>query len=205
MAGALLLGRFCAPGRMAVRAGWALTPAAFDRLLRELDRDRDAAGQHYENLRRRLTRFFDIRGSVFSEEHADETLNRLARKLEAGEEIRDVPTYAVGVARMVLKEVARAEQARAPLHNEPYAMTGAESSADADCMVGCLDALSPSDRELILEYYQGEKRAKIERRQQLSRRMGVPVNGLRLRAYRIRRQLEACVTACLGSPVGKAS
>jgi DNA-directed RNA polymerase specialized sigma24 family protein len=85
-----------------------LTPRGFERLLDHLHPDRDIAGRTYEQLRRRLVRFFEGRRCAFPEEHADESLNRVARKLDAGETIQDVTTYVIGIARMVVKEVARA-------------------------------------------------------------------------------------------------
>src|SRR6187401_2822513 len=84
-----------------------LTPRGFERLLDHLHADRDAAGRIYEQLRRRLVRFFEGRRCAFPDEHADETLNRVARKLDAGEAIQDVTTYVIGIARMVVREVAR--------------------------------------------------------------------------------------------------
>lgn len=183
---------------MALTTGWALTGDALDRLLHALDPDRDAAGQHYERLRARLVRFFDLRGSWLADENADETMNRIARKLAAGEAIRDVPSFAIGVARLVLKESARADQGRVPIEGDVAAEPIAPAPR-ADCMDRCLDQLREPERQLILNYYVGERRVKIERRRELSRRLDVPLNGLRIRAFRIRQQLERCVVGCLGA------
>src|SRR5262245_61309060 len=69
-----------------------------------LDPDPDRAGARYESLRLTLMKFFDWRGAHFPEECADETINRVIRKIDEGESIRDVPTYCQGVARLVLLE-----------------------------------------------------------------------------------------------------
>lgn len=175
-----------------------MTGEALDRLLQALDPDRDAAGRHYERLRARLLRFFDLRGSWSADENADETLNRIARKLAAGEAIRDVPSFAIGVARMVLRESARADLGRVPIAIDVAAETIVPAPR-ADCMDRCLDQLREHERQLILDYYIGEKRVKIERRRELSRRLAVPLNGLRIRAFRIRQQLERCVVGCVGA------
>ena len=58
----------------------ALTQESFAALLLFLDADRERAGEKYEELRRTLIRFFEWRGAPFPEEHADETLNRVARQ-----------------------------------------------------------------------------------------------------------------------------
>ncbi|HET9532865.1 MAG TPA: hypothetical protein VFQ92_21095, partial [Blastocatellia bacterium] len=59
-----------------------------------------------------------------------------------------------------------------------------------------LQRLSPDNRELILQYYDKEKGAKIESRKQLAERLGISVNTLRMRALRIREYLQRCVENC---------
>jgi len=59
-----------------------LTQEAFDRLLAWLDRDRERAGQRYEEIRSQLIKIFVCRGCVASEELADLTINRVAGKLQ---------------------------------------------------------------------------------------------------------------------------
>ncbi len=60
-----------------------------------------------------------------------------------------------------------------------------------------MQSLPAENRELIIEYYQEEKRAKIDRRKNLAERLGVPLNALRIRAHRIRAKLEECVHECV--------
>src|SRR5262245_9686185 len=86
---------------------WSLTQKAFDRLLASLDSDRDTAAYRYLRMRRYLVRLFEWRGCSTPDEYADETINRCARKIQEGEEIRDVGTYSIGVARMLLREMCR--------------------------------------------------------------------------------------------------
>ena len=68
---------------------WILTPEAFARLLAALDPDRERAGLRYENIRRKLIEFFEARGSNSPADNADETINRVARRLA-----RDLPERA---------------------------------------------------------------------------------------------------------------
>jgi hypothetical protein len=90
----------------------ALSPAAglsregLERLLTRLHPERDQAGAKYEVLRAKLLRFFDYRGCAAGDQAADETFNRVARRLEGGETIRaeDASSYVLGVARNVLRE-----------------------------------------------------------------------------------------------------
>jgi hypothetical protein len=85
-----------------------LTPEAFTKLLAILDPDPETAGGKYEQLRRKLIKFFEWRGSFISDELADETLNRLARKIDEGEEIeKNVFALSLGIARFVLLETLK--------------------------------------------------------------------------------------------------
>src|SRR6202035_1353560 len=114
----LLLGRLFPCGGMAMkppsggppRSG--LTAASFEALLARLDSDRERAGERYETIRRRLVRLFEWRGGEGPEELADETINRVARRMSEGTEIRatDPLGYFFGVAHRVYKEVLRARQ-----------------------------------------------------------------------------------------------
>src|ERR1043165_1611062 len=73
--------------RMLAGQKWTLTQEAFDKLLIALGGDRDSGSEKYLELRTNLTRFFEWRGCSFPEDHADETINRMAKKVAEGEEI----------------------------------------------------------------------------------------------------------------------
>jgi DNA-directed RNA polymerase specialized sigma24 family protein len=66
-----------------------------------------------------------------------------------------------------------------------------------ECLRRCLGKLSPEDRDLILEYYEGDKRVKILNRKQLTERLRLNMNTVRTRALRIRQRLQACVETCM--------
>src|SRR5690349_2354142 len=55
--------------------------SAFDELLSWLAPDPDAAGQQYELIRRKLIALFRCRGCLSPEDLADETINRVIKKL----------------------------------------------------------------------------------------------------------------------------
>lgn len=184
------------------KKGWALTQEAFDRLLARLDADRERAGEAYESVRHKLVKFFEWRGADSPEEQADETINRVARKVEEGEEIRNLGAYFLGVARLVLLEVFKereGKRAALELLPEPEPATEEDERAAQrrTCFESCLQSLARESRELIIEYYSEEKSAKIELRRNLAERLGIPLNALRIRAHRIRSRLEECVRECL--------
>ena len=185
------------------RQKWTLTQDAFDKLLIAFGGDRESGSEKYLEIRGNLTRFFEWRGCPFPEDHADETMNRVAKKVDAGEEILNPAGYAMGVARLLLLEIVKGRQ------REQSALTeiGRESEAyeaedDSEgrltCLRNCLQTLSSENRDLILQYYQGEKSEKIQNRKKLMARLGVPVNTLRMRALRLRERLQGCVEECMG-------
>src|SRR5262249_34915539 len=116
VAGAGLLGGVRAPGRVEADRGhlneygegalfaqavgsrkeWELTPEAFSKLLAELTPDPEVAGEKYEDLRGQLIKFFEWRGLLFPDQHADETLNRVARKIDEGERVeKNITAFAL--------------------------------------------------------------------------------------------------------------
>lgn len=183
---------------------WTLTPEAFDKLLAAFDANRDNAAQKYLEVRANLLRFFEWRGCPFPEDHADETFNRVARKIADGEEIQKPAGYVIGVARLLVLEIikshSRQREALGEYQksvNEVTEEPGSESRID--CLQNCLQQLSPDNRDLIVQYYQGDKREKIENRKKLGKRLGVAMNTLRMRAQRLREQLQACVEECVSA------
>jgi RNA polymerase sigma factor (sigma-70 family) len=181
----------------ATRQKWSLTQTAFDRLLACLDSDRDIAADRYLRMRRDLVRLFEWRGCSTPDEYADETINRCARKIQEGEEIRDVATYSIGVARMLLREMCRdrSRQVRS-LDETPEPCARPEMNSDLEHRVEALrlslEELSHDDRFLILNYYKGDKSDKIKSRKMLSELLGIGASTLRMRAMRIREKLQLC-------------
>jgi len=187
------------------KARWSLTPQAFEKLLDALSRDRDEAGVRYEIMRRKLVRFFEWRKIESADEHADETINRAARRMEEGEVVENLNSYLYGVARMVYLEALKQQELvsidDAPQILHQKAPEPSESEPRVVCFDHCLDSLPPENRRLIVDYYQEERRAKIELRQELADSLQIPLNALRIRAHRIRAKLEQCINQCMQAPV----
>jgi len=196
-------GTASSPGGSApLRSKWVLTQAGFDKLLACLDADREAAGRTYLEIRTNLIRFFTWRGCAFPEDHADETINRVAKKVSEGEEIRNPSGYCMGVGRLVLLEVYKEqEKERLALGELTYSPVesnyGDEIEPRVECLKRCLQGQTPENRELILQYYEGEKGEKIENRKKLSEKLKTPLNTLRMRALRVRERLQVCVGDCV--------
>jgi DNA-directed RNA polymerase specialized sigma24 family protein len=174
-------------------------------LLAALDPHADAAALRFERIRSRLLRFFRARGGPWPDELADETLDRVGRRLSEGQAIADVDRYVLGVARHVLLEAWRHER-RHPTEEDFDGVIGrmAAPAAPADdpeagmrCLARCLDALPASERELLFRYYTGQGRGLTEARQTLAADLGLAPGALRIRLHRLRLRMEQAVRACL--------
>jgi DNA-directed RNA polymerase specialized sigma24 family protein len=181
-----------------------MTQEAFDCLLKALDADREQAGQKYVRLHLKMVKYFQWRGAAFPDKEADETLNRVARRIGEGREIPDVNAYCHGVARLVFAEALRAQQKEheaakgAPFYEPPDSDVEREFEVYRACLDRCLLALPLESREMIVGYYQEESVGKIEHRRRLAARLGIQLNALRIRTHRIRIGLESCVRECIG-------
>jgi DNA-directed RNA polymerase specialized sigma24 family protein len=195
------------------KSDWHLSEPAFHRLLEWLDDGANSRGESYLEMRRRLEGYFDRKNCPSADDLADETLNRVARRLEEeGAVISTTPArYCYTVAKFVFLE-SLDKRRRNPTsldalsdHSRNRALSSVDSSGaerkqaeekQFRCVEQCLQKLDPDDRELICEYYHGDQRAKIEHRQRLAARFGLTANALSIRACRIRRKLETCARQC---------
>jgi len=187
--------------RTELKKNWAPDERTFHRLLQWLDDGVDSAGERYLEMRRRLELYFERRNCLAACELADETLNRVARRLDEEGTIKAASPahFCYIVAKLVLLESLRRRSAVIEL---PDDIPAAEARADAneqllDDLEACLQALPDADRTLILEYYRGEQRERIERRQAMAARLGLTMNALSIRACRLRDKLEACMRSRL--------
>jgi DNA-directed RNA polymerase specialized sigma24 family protein len=177
---------------------WVLTKEAFDALLGWLDSDRDIAGHKYEDIRRRLVKIFSCRGCAEPEDLADETINRVASKLSAIESsyTGDPARYFYGVANKVYLEYRRR-----PIPEVEFPPATHDEDEDIEkefeCLERCMQKLTVENRNLVIEYYQDERQAKIDHRKALAEHLGIAINALRIRAFRVRASLQECVTNCV--------
>jgi RNA polymerase sigma factor (sigma-70 family) len=196
------------------KKGWGITREAFDRMLAELHPDIERAGEQYEKIRRKLVKLFEWRGCAHAEECADETFNRVAQKICEGTTIwaDDPYSYFHGVALNVLREywrsaehTARTLEEMAQIQDrsvEPEdsllrEMDQKEKERLLECLNQCLQKLPPENLHLITRYHQGEESSNKARRKELAQSLGIPLNALRIRAYRVRVAIEECIEKCL--------
>jgi len=185
--------------------------AAWDGLLAFLGRDGDR-GAAYEAVRRRLQLFFEWKGCPAAAELADETLNRVATKLAGGEVIRteEPLRYVLGVARFVYLEAHKRMARHQPDDGATRAAVDDRSEqVDREtrlaALEACLDGLPPANRALLLRYHEDDGRQRIDHRKRLADEWKIPLNALRIRAHRLRAQIEECVQSRLEPRNGNAA
>jgi DNA-directed RNA polymerase specialized sigma24 family protein len=180
-----------------MKKNWSLTQDSFDRLLAWLGAGPEEAGRRYEEIRRSLIKIFTCRGCHEPEDMADETINRVVAKLPdiEADYTGERALYFYGVANNVHMEYLRRRPA--PPVPPPAPAPSEEDEREYECLLSCVGGLPPDNRELVLQYYREEKRAKIDNRKHLAERLGIALNALRIRAHRIRLSLQKCVEECL--------
>jgi RNA polymerase sigma factor (sigma-70 family) len=184
---------------------WTLTQEAFDQLLAWMDSNRENAARKYEEIRSGLIKGFDKFGCKAPEDLADETINRVARKLPEIKEtyVGECSRYFYAVAHNVHREYLRKPKTTSlPETDLPSTETPPDKLVDEveqeyACLEHCMEQLTPQNREIIMQYYQGEKQQKIRQRKELALRQGMNLAALRLRAQRIRDSLRNCILNCL--------
>jgi DNA-directed RNA polymerase specialized sigma24 family protein len=176
---------------------WDTTQEAFDRLLGWLDNDRDQAGKRYETIRRRLIKIFTCRGCREADDLADETINRVTAKVpEVAPNYEGDPLlYFYGVARRVHSEYLRTQNRS--VRPVPVIESNDDDERMYECLDHCMGRVPDKTREIVLRYYENEKKAKIDDRKALADELAIGVNALRIRAHRIRLLLRKCVTSCI--------
>jgi DNA-directed RNA polymerase specialized sigma24 family protein len=137
------------------------------------------------------------RGCTQAEELADETIDRVARRVADIERtyVGDKAIYFLGVMNNVHHEYLRRPAS-------PRLLPAQDNGGDAReqihlCLDSCLERLAPYSRQLIERYYAADKKAKIDLRKLVARELGIKPATLRLRALRIREKLQTCIESCL--------
>src|SRR5579864_4944658 len=138
----------------------------FDHFLRRLDPDRSRAGEKYEELRRRLIKFFEWNSCFPAEDLVDETFDRAAEKLE-DMQVLDVVGFAWGFAKHIRQEAHKRAERIVPISDLPKGQEfiaqekspekavqeQLEDERRARCLRLCLQRFSLPDRELFLKYH----------------------------------------------------
>ena len=183
----------------------SIPPESFDEILAWFNPDRELAALIYVQLREDLTKLFIWNHSPDPEGSTDEVFDRVAKKVHQLRQtyVGDPKLYFYGVARNIIKELPKKIRSQTSLQgtepaSDPRRETEQETAAmREDCLRSCLQKISQDKRDLILGYYAMDKQAKIEHHKEMAERLGISVETLRVKAYRIRGKLEQCIERCL--------
>ena len=173
------------------------TPEEFEKLLAWLNSDPEEAGRMFNLVHSRLVKVFASRGCVDAEYLADEVTNRVAVRID-----KVVTSYpdplrcCLGFVEFVHQEYQREEQKRLTI-TEPEHRSTEELEKEDQCLTQCLGNLPESERNLLELYFQGEKRVRINRRKQLAEELMLTANALRIRAFKLRKEMHQCLVTCL--------
>jgi DNA-directed RNA polymerase specialized sigma24 family protein len=183
-----------------------IKPEDFEELLLWLDPDvnapngasRERGAEKYEKIYQRIIKIYRNRGSRYAEEIADETMERVTRRVKT---LRvsyegDPALFFYGVAKKVYLEFLPAEGGTpppSPVRDDPD-----EVEWRHECLERCLETLKLESRKLILSFYEGDKGEKIANRKRLSVEFGINGKALSLKVLKIRRKLLECMRARLG-------
>ena len=171
-----------------IRQKWTLTQDAFDKLLLSFGDDRDSGGKKYLEIRNNLTRFFDgapaltPKITLTKQSTALPSASPKANKSEPRglRDGRRAPPRAGDRQR----PPARAGRAERDHHHDDRGRYRDERRRRPNRILRqSLASLSADNRQLIVEYYEGEKGDKIKNRKKLVDKLGIPVNTLRMRAF----------------------
>ena len=184
------------PERERQKQKWELNEEAFESLLRWLNSDREQAGKRYEDIRARLIKIFSSRGCAEPELLTDETINRVAKRVEEISKTYegDPALYFYGVANKIHMEQLRKQK---PIERLPAVPDLDDYEEEYNCLEGCIGHLPARSRDLVLQYYEHEQQDKIMQHQRLAERLGIGLNALRIRAHRARLVLRKCIINCL--------
>lgn len=189
-----------------------LSAERFAALLRSLDADPDVGAEKYLLLRHKLVRVFERLSCGDPDELADEVMDRVAMKLQK-ESIHNLNSFAYAVAMKVSLE-RRKTSARLVSMDGPEqhkdSLTGERdlesrildrmgNARHMECLRQCLQRLNAEDRQLLFEYYKGEKQARIRHRQELAEQRATTLPRLRSEVNMLRERLRHCIERCLKS------
>lgn len=156
------------------------------------------AGLEYKTLHRALTAFFVSRDcGADSEWLADVTLDRVARKIHEGEDVRSIVAYSKKFAELVWKEYCRdREKFRKAMRDWVYLNPDRYETEEAPdlrrkCQETCLKRLQESERQLLETYYlmAGDREA-------LAEELGYVIATLRTKIHRLKLRITRCVESC---------
>jgi hypothetical protein len=181
----------------------------FERLLAWLDHDREVAASKYLEIHQRMSLLFRLKGCYCPEDLADTVVDRVAKRLDRAELMRNVYGEHIRVFLAFTKFVFLEHLNERPVHfsllpddaTDGTPSTNVEQSANTEnrqqCLDICLQRLAIDDRELLPLYYRYPPGEKIAHRKKLVQDLKTTRNALTLKVSRLRTSVADCVKRCV--------
>lgn len=177
-----------------------ITQEDFDKLLSWLDEDKETAARKYYSIHRRLVQIFLARKAFPAEELADRVIDVVIKKIDyLTEEFKGEPeNFFYSVTHNIIRE-----QIRKPVNEELNEKIFQNDSSKDDvednrlkCIRECVQNLPEKQRILLIKYFKYSKQRKINFHKKMSEELGVDLNHLRTKVYRIKKKVEVCAKNC---------
>lgn len=187
-----------------------LTAKGYDLLFARLDANPLRSGEEYETLRLKLEKYFTRqdrgRWNTDYAALADETLDRVAKRLEDGIEIeKNIHIFAYGIAKFVWLEFIRKNPL--PVDFTTVAENSYKTNQDDEdaedarlaCLRACLVEICKDndERKILLDYYRQADNMLKEQRKSIAARLKITTNTLKTRMSRLREKMEKCIINCM--------
>jgi DNA-directed RNA polymerase specialized sigma24 family protein len=190
-----------------------LNKEKFDRMLAWLHADQNEAVKQYVKISFKLFKYFERRlyldqfPCLDAEELADKTIDRVCLKMPhladnyEGEPVK----YFYGVAKYVYQEYTKdPDRGKKPLPDPPPFPPDPVDDPEQiqkelrhRCLEECMKHFSAEECDLLLRYFQDDKKAKIDHRKELAEKLKISLNTLRVRIYRLKETLEEYIFDCM--------
>ena len=165
----------------------------FDELFKLLEPQAPSTESRFSHCRHKLFKFFAWRRCEDPDSLADETIVRLLKNVNNGQQISaERPySYVYGIARNVFQEYLRVRKKSTPLSDIDASANVVFPNTEDGCGSLCLQKLTPEKRELLAHYY-----LDVGDRDEMAQEQLSSINALRLRIHRIKLELRRCWEDC---------
>ena len=178
------------------------------RLIRRLDPDPAVAWEMYLTLWQKLVMFFERNNCPPASDHADEALSRIARRPDL-DVIQNVGAFAYGVARKMRSEIYEKLKREVPIEDLPGGTVAIAQNVEVElveridlqtkarCFEQCIQRLPADERAIFLAFELADPASRADARSKLAAQTRISAGALRVRVFRIRREIERCARKCL--------
>lgn len=176
-----------------------LMPENFNDLLNWFSADREIAGEKYEEIRNGLIRFFYFKGCAEAEELADETINRVAKKLQVldlSNNVKPINLFYGFASKIYLEYFNRIKKSEIEFNPDLHSLPPSSENTRQKCLEHCLTKLPDNGGDLIVEYFTFEKAKKTEHRRQLAEKLQMEMGAFHTKIHRLKTILRQCIEKC---------